>query len=110
MSAWGDFLKARNRLIHEWNSGGIPGYTLGKPTPEEICSALNHHEPNQIRLLLATPLQEDPEPTLEELTFKATMRAVSTYRNHTHASKALGIGRTTLYRRLDRYRKEGKIT
>lgn len=49
---WGEFLKARHKLIHYWAK------EEGK-TPEQITKDLNHHDVGQIRLLLATPLQSE---------------------------------------------------
>lgn len=108
-SAWGDFLKARHRLIHEWARDGIPGGTEGSASAEQISAALNHNDPVQVKSIMDLPLDQN-EMNLEQIAFRMTMDAMKQHgRNKTKAARALGIGRTTLHRRLVRYRNEGKI-
>lgn len=100
MSAWGDFLNARLRLIHEWHNEGIPGKQR-YPTADEICTELNRHDPGQIRLLLATPPESvnNGPTTMAEVQIQHFHRTLKKYGgNITRTCDVLGIGRTTAYR------------
>lgn len=100
-NAWGDYLKARWALIHEWNKEGIPGFT-GRPTPELIARELNHVDPGEVRLLISTPLE--PEPVkMVDVERKHILDVYRKTRHATKAAKLLGISRAKLYRRLKSY-------
>lgn len=94
---WGDYLKVRLQLIHHWYKEGIPGYSA-RPTPELIARELNHVEPGQVRLLLATPIE--PESILLKDVVKR--HVLNVYRdngsNLSATVKALGVSRSNLYR------------
>jgi transcriptional regulator of acetoin/glycerol metabolism len=105
--AWGPFLKARLALIHEWYKEGIPGHS-GRATPEMISRELNQHDQGQIRLLLATPVE--PEPTRVDEVLRR--HCLNVYRdngsNVSKTCKALGVGRTTLYRWFQKWEIKAK--
>jgi DNA-binding NtrC family response regulator len=112
MSAWGDFLDARLRLIHEWHEGGIPGGSR-HPTAAEIAASLNHHDATQIQMLLATPV-DSTLPNGYRSMASVQLEYFTRVYNHlqgnvTKTAKVLGIGRTSVYRFLARKTKAGEM-
>jgi transcriptional regulator with PAS, ATPase and Fis domain len=75
------------------------------------------NEVGEIRLRVAAFIGAPPSPEaspveivpLETLERAAILNAVNRCRNKNAAAKALGIGKTSLYRKLEQYAREGAL-
>jgi transcriptional regulator with PAS, ATPase and Fis domain len=61
---------------------------------------------NEVGEIEASPVEIVPLETLERA---AILNAVNRCRNKNAAAKALGIGKTSLYRKLEQYAREGAL-
>lgn len=105
-TCWDEYLLARHKLVHEWHQHGIPGFT-NRMTAEQIAAQLNHADPMQVVLLVQTPLPPEPT-TLAEIEEAAIKRAIRREDgNITAACKVLGLGRSTVQRKVKAWREKG---